>query len=162
MNINVNVSDIGIRDAISALLKAKDNLKYGAEQTIEILAKSGSYIANHFNRSMATATDIKIDETTSIIESVGKAAIIAEFGAGDATIPSSAFFPNASPDVASKTFRGSYSMLHARQYIDFGEWEYPPGSNNWMSEVVPRHGMYYAMMFVVNNSTNVAKGVIKL
>lgn len=159
MTINLVLSTDGINKAIQRLQDIKDNLQYGIEQSVDILAKNGTAIANLYYRSMADASYQMPDDHTAVIRVGGDVPLIAEFGAGDATIPGTGF--ENKPDTP--VFRGSYSLLEgSQQYWDLGMWEFPPGSNNWMKKVEPRRGLFEAKEYIVAAGTNIAKGVIKL
>jgi hypothetical protein len=141
------------------LRQAQENLRWGLNEAIDELVTDGAMIAQQKYGSMANAVGYMPDETTGIIATSGKANIIAEFGAGDATLPPLGMFENE-PDTP--VYPGSYSELHAKQYVDYGEWEFPPGSGNWMSEVEPRYGLYNAKNYIEKNSTRIVKEVVEL
>ena len=154
MNITVKLSTESIRKAIRMLEKAKDNLEYGLEQTLDILAKNGTMIAQNAYGSMASV-DYDSDQTMAIIATSGKANVIAEFGAGDATeIPTG--FENM-PDTS--VYPGSYSEEHAQMYTRFGWWKF---GGEVYTQVEPRHGLMQAKVYILEEGTDIAKGVIKL
>ena len=159
MNIKLELSLMGINDAVRKIHDAKDNIEYGVEQTVDILAKNGTAIANLHYGSMAKATTNKVNSNVSVIEVDGKVPLIAEFGAGDATIEGTGFENKPNTPV----FRGSYSLLvGSREYWDNGEWEFPPGSGHYMTEVQPRMGLRDAQDYIITNGNSIAQGVIKL
>lgn len=159
ITINIKLSESSIQSAVNRLLAMKGNIESGVQQTVDILGKNGTAIANLYYRSMAKATYSMPDDHTAIIEAGGKVPLIAEFGAGDATIPGTGFDNKPNTPV----FRGSYSLLAgSQQYWDLGEWEFPPHSGNWMSEVPPRRGLFEAKDYIVTNGNNILKGVVKL
>ena len=161
MKIDIKLSDTSVYNAIRTLRLAKDNLEYGLEQTLELLAKGGAIIAQSHDGSMATVSDVPVSPTESrVIASGGDEMIIAEFGAGDATLNPSSYFPNPPP---VPVYPGSYSeLVGAGEYAAMGRWEFPPKSGNWMTEVQPKQGLYHAKQWIITNSTIVAKGAIKL
>lgn len=156
MNLNIRLSKDSINQAIAELKKAKDNLQYGMEQTVEILTKEGGDVAKSHTGGMADITTTMVKNTTGQIAESGKAALIAEFGAGDATIVQTLF--ERYPDTS--VFPGSYSLLVGkRQYWDYGRWYF--GGKRY-TEVQPRQGLYHAKMHITGMSTRVAQEVIKL
>lgn len=159
MKLTMKMDDGQINAAINALIMAKANLEAGVKQTVQILATDGADIANICYGNMATAVDGLVNNSTSNITVSGDTALIAEFGAGDATIPGTGFTNSPSTPV----FAGSYSLLVGTgQYASLGMWEFPPGSNNWMTEVQPRKGLRQAKSYIITNGVQIAKGVIKL
>lgn len=155
MTININLSDVSIARAISELQTIKDNIDYGLEQTVEILAKEGAMLASGDYGSMANVTDVSDSKTTSRILVTGEAAVIAEFGAGDATME--VMFENY-PGV--DVFPGSYSeQVGSGEYAETGRWHF---GGNVYTEVEPRAGLLDAKMFIVSNGTEIAREVIKL
>jgi hypothetical protein len=156
VNLNIRLSRDSINHAIAELKKAKDNLQYGMEQTVEILTKEGGDVAKSHTGGMANITTTMVKNTTGQIAESGKAALIAEFGAGDATIMATMF--ENYPDTA--IFPGSYSLLVGkRQYWDYGRWYF---GGKRFTEIQPRQGLYYAKLHIMGMATNVAQGVIKL
>jgi hypothetical protein len=154
VKIDIKLSDLSIRNAIKMLEDAKDNLEYGVEQTIDILAKNGATIAQTAYGGMADV-DYESDETTAIIVTSGKANIIAEFGAGDATEVPTGF--DSMPDTP--VYPGSYSEDHAQMYAKYGWWRF---GGRVYTQVEPRHGLMQAKVYIVEEGTDVAKEVIKL
>ena len=156
MNLNIHLSRDSINQAIAELKKAKDNLQYGMEQTVEILTKEGGDVAKSHTGGMADITTTMVKNTTGQIAESGKAALIAEFGAGDATIVATMF--ENYPDTS--VFPGSYSLLvGTRQYWDYGRWYF--GGKRY-TEVQPRQGLYFAKLHIMGMATNVAQEVVKL
>lgn len=155
MKIDIKLSDESIRNAIRQLRLAQDHLRWGLQDTVEILAKNGADIANQAYGSMAGAVDYSPEEGVAIIATNGKANIIAEFGAGDATeIPTG--FENM-PDTP--VYPGSYSEENARMYVDKGYWVF---GGEVYTQVEPRHGLMSAKAYIVASAKEVAKEVIKL
>jgi len=156
VNLNIHLSKESINQAISELKKAKDNLQYGIEQTVEILTKEGGDVANAHTGNMANISTAMVKNSTGQIAESGEAALIAEFGAGDATIVKTLF--ENYPDTS--VFPGSYSLLvGTRQYWDYGRWYF---GGKRFTEVQPRQGLYYAKLHIMGMATSVAQGVIKL
>lgn len=169
MNITVKLSDQSIRNAIKLLENAKDNLEYGLEQTLEILAKNGADEANNAYGSMATAHDFKDDKfTTSINVTGGDKAIIAEFGAGYGTMEYHPFAKNAPVPIEVASYSKENfdrSMYGGLFYITNDLY---PGEGYWLfggqtyQRVEARHGLLNAYDYILQNWAEIAKGVIKL
>lgn len=160
MNISISLSTQSINAAIRRLELVKDNIEAGLQQTIDILAKEGSIVAQMDDGSMANVTFVSDSETQSrIVASGGDPMVIAEFGAGDATLSPSGFFENGS-ELDSEVFPGSYSLFKgSRDYYNFHSWRF---GGRWYTEVAPRHGLFDAKLFIIGNSSEIAKEVIKL
>ena len=158
MNIKVRLSDKSISNAISKLRTMQENLRWGLQETIEILVQDGEMIANDKYGSMAAAVGYMPDENTGIIASVGDANLIAEFGAGDATLPPSGMF-EGSPDTP--VYPGSYSESEegTGEYAETGKWHF--GGREY-TEVMPRMGLYNAKNYIEKNAAYIAREVIKL
>lgn len=161
MTINIKLSDASIRRAISRLNNAKQNLRWGVSDTVEILAEDGARIAQDAYGGMANAVGYMQDETVGIIASTGEVNLIAEFGAGDDTDPATGF--ENKPDTP--VYAGSYSELEGTgQYANYGYWYF--GGQKYYGEngrrVPPRHGLLDAKAFVIATAENTAKEVIKL
>ena len=157
MKINIKLSDTSIRRAISRLNTAKQNLRWGVSDTVEILANEGADIAQDAYGGMANAIGYMQDETVGIIASTGEENLIAEFGAGDATIPGVGF-ENA-PDTP--TYAGAYSESEegAGMYARFGWWKF---GGRVYTEVEPRMGLVKAKVHIIETAEETAKEVIKL
>ena len=159
MNINISLSTEGIAAAIHKLRNVKENLRWGLDETIDTLVKEGTLIAQAADGSMAAVTRYRPDETTGMISVTGDAAAIAEFGAGDATLTPRTFFENGG-ELDAEVFPGSYSLFKgSRDYYNFGSWRF---GGVWYTQVEPRHGLFDAKLFITENSSDIAKEVIKL
>lgn len=160
MRITVGLSTESINAAIHRLEMAKDNLKAGLQQTVDILAKEGSIVAQMDDGSMANVSYVSDSETQSrIVVSGGDSAIIAEFGAGDATLSPRDFFEDGGA-LDADVFPGSYSLFKgSRDYYNFGSWRF---GGVWYTQVPARHGLFDAKLFIMGNSSEIAKEVIKL
>ena len=156
MTINIRLSTESIARAISRLQQAKQNLQDGLSETIEILTSEGAEIAQAADGSMATVTGYMDGETTGIIEaSGGDEAIIAEFGAGDATIP--VMFENY-PGV--DVYPGAYSeQVGSGEYAMTGRWHF---GGQMYTEVEPRAGLLNAKYYIQEVAGEVAQEVIML
>lgn len=155
MTITVHLSTESISEAIAELETVRENIRYGLQQTVEILTKEGAYVAQAAYGGMAAATGYMQGETTGVISASGENAVIAEFGAGDATID--VRFENY-PGV--DVYPGSYSeQVGSGEYFMTGRWHF--GGKTY-TEVQPRGGLYSAKVFIQGNAANIAEEVIKL
>ena len=109
MNITVRLSTESINHAITQLETVKENLLEGLKQTVEILVKEGYMVAQNADGGMASVFGEMTGETVGIISASGESAVIAEFGAGDATI-----VPDFENTPDTPVYPGSYSLLSAR------------------------------------------------
>ena len=156
MNITVRLSDQSINRAIRRLRQAQNNLRWGVQDAIEILAKDGAEIANQAYGSMANAVAYSTEEGTAIIAVTGETNLIAEFGAGDATDPVTGF--ENKPDTP--VYAGSYSELEGSgEYARTGQWHF---GDRVYTEIPARRGLMNAKAFIIESSTDIAKEVIKL
>ena len=158
MKIEIQLSEESIAHAISELQKVQENIDYGLKQTVEMLSKEGAAIANAAYGGMATA-DYRMDGNTGIIEASSKdedALIIAEFGAGQATMP--VMFENE-PGVS--VYEGSYSESEkgSGEYAQYGSWHF---GGKYYTEVPARHGLLDAKQYIIEKATEMAQEVIKL
>ena len=168
MKIDIKLSDESIRNAIRMLENAKENLDYGLEQTLEILAKNGADEANKAYGSMATAHDFKDDTFTTSIVVTGDEPIIAEFGAGYGTMEDHPFAKNAPVPIEVASYSKENfdrSMYGGLFYITNDLY---PGEGYWIfggqtyQRVEPRHGLLDAYNYILQNGAEIARSVIKL
>ena len=154
MNLKIKLSDQGIYEAIGRLMEMQDNLEYGLKQTVEILTNEGAETARSAYGGMASV-DSEADGFYGTIRASSEAVYIAEFGAGDATMP--VLFENY-PGV--DVYKRSYSeQVGSHEYAETGKWHF--GGLEY-TEVEPRAGMLAALYHIKESSTEVALGVIKL
>ena len=155
MNIQINLSTRSIAAGIRRLNEAKENLRWGLDETLDILAKDGEQIAQASDGEMATVSRYRPDENTAVIVATGDAPVIAEFGAGDDTIQP--LFENY-PGV--DVYPGSYSeQVGSHEYAETGKWHF--GGKEYRT-VEPRGGLLNAKIYIQDNAVQIAKGVIKL
>lgn len=155
MKINIDLSQRGVLSAIHKLRTAKENLRWGLNDTVSILAKNGAMIANGEYGSMANAIDWMEDESVGKISVVGDAPVIAEFGAGDATME--VRFENY-PGV--DVYPGAYSeQVGSGEYAETGRWHF---GGHVYTEVEPRMGLLDAKLYIIDQAAEIAKEVIKL
>ena len=157
MKITVKLSSKSIADAIRRLRIAQDNLRWGLQESIDEIVKDATAVANDKYGSMAEAIGYMPDEHTGIIASVGDANLIAEFGAGDATLPPAGMFEN---EPETPVYPGSYSeLVGTGEYAATGVWHF--GGKEYR-QVDPRMGLYNARNYIEKNAVEMAKEVIKL
>ena len=154
--INVTLSTESITRAIERLTEVLVNLEEGLTDMVTILTEEGAEIAQGAYGGMASASPV-VGGTSGAIIGTGEAVVIAEFGAGDATVDPSGFF-EGSP--STPVYPGSYSLLEGSgEYYRSGAWHF--GGQRY-TQVAPRLGLYQAKQHIIENSTEVALGVIKL
>ena len=154
ITINVSLSTVSINQAIKRLTEIAENLEIGLEETIDILASEGGEVAQSAYGGMATAYGYG-QGTNGVIVSTGEGNVIAEFGAGQATMP--VMFENS---PATPVYEGSYSELEGSgEYYRFGSWHF---GGRYYTEIPARHGLLDAKNYVIENSTEIARGAIIL
>lgn len=154
ITIKVSLSTISINEAIKRLNEIAMNLDIGLEETIDILATEGGEVAQAAYGGMATAYGYGQGKD-GVIVSTGDGNVIAEFGAGQATMP--VMFENS---PATPVYEGSYSELEGSgEYYRFGSWHF---GGRYYTEIPARHGLLDAKNYVIENSTEVARGAIIL
>ena len=158
MKIEVKLSTESVLSAIRQLRQIQDNLRWGLNETIDILVKDGEMVANSKYGSMAEAIGYMPDENVGIIASVGEANLIAEFGAGDTTANPASMFEK-SPETP--VYPGSYSESEegTGEYVTTGKWHW--GGKEFVA-IMPRAGLYAAKEYIEKNAIDIAKEVIKL
>lgn len=155
--------------AIDKLVRRLERLKEEAfEGLVENLVVDGAEVARVAYGSMATATGYVEGETDGIV--TGKIVaysenedklLIAEFGAGDATLYPRDWFDTRELDAW--VFPGAYSLFKGTmEYWSMHQWEFPRGSGHWMTEVEPKQGMYQAKRFIEDVCARYASEVIRL
>lgn len=168
MNISIKLSTQSINSAIRKLTEVKDSLDYAVNDIVEVLAHDGANVAQAAYGSMAKAGMQPVSmNSAKIVAYGGDNAIIAEFGAGYATMEYHPFAKKAPVPIEV----GSYS----REHLDdlHGGMFYisdmvSPGEGYWFfggreyDRVQPRHGLLDAHDYIMENSTRIAKEVVKL
>ena len=157
MKIVIGLSTESISAAIERLQDVKDNLEWGLSETIDILCKEGAMMAQADYGGMATVEYERPNENSGVIITSGKANIIAEFGAGDATELPTAFENMPSTPV----YPGSYSESDegSGMYAEFGWWKF---GGRIYRKIEPRHGLLNARNHIVDKAAEIAREVIKL
>ena len=157
MNISIHLNTGSIQNAIRKLERVKQNLNDGVKRAVSVLTKDGATIAQSAYGSMAVASPEMVSSYVGHIVATDGAdgnAVIAEFGAGDATMP---ILFEGYPDV--DVFPGSYSKeVGSGEYARTGKWHF--GGQEY-TEVPPRAGLYLAKMYIEQEALNVMTEVIK-
>ena len=155
MTINVSLSNESIAQAIRKLERVKENLEIGLGEAIAILTNEGAEIAQAAYGDWGVQATPITEETHGEIIVSGDMPLIAEFGAGQATMP--VMFENA-PETP--VYEGSYSELEGSQeYYKYGSWHF---AGRYYTEVPARHGLLDAKNYIVENGTQIAQEVIQL
>lgn len=155
MTININLfSEGSVQNAISRLKVRLDHLEEDTEQLVDILTEEGAEIAQSAYGDWGVAAVPMTEGTTGNIVVYGDNPLIAEFGAGDATLNPASLFEN-SPET--DVFPGSYSRENAQQYWKWGVWYF---GGEVYREVEPRMGLAQAKAYIIENATDIAKEVM--
>ena len=152
MTIHMELSPESIESVIRRLQEYQVELEDGLNQVVEILTNEGAEIAQSaYGEWPVIATPVTDDNHGEIIVA-GDMPLIAEFGAGQATMP--VMFENDVPEV----YEGSYSESPegSGEYARFGSWHF---GGEYFTEVPARHGLLDAKQYIIDHSTEVAQGV---
>ena len=134
-------------------------------ELVSILCQDGAEVANLAYGRMAKAEGHIESNEDGIVEgkivatsSNEDVLLIAEFGAGDATLYPGQFFETHELDA--DVFPGAYSLFKGtRDYYNFGHWKF---GGKWFTEVAPRHGMFNAKLFIKDSYADVARKVMQI
>ena len=155
MTINMSLSDSDIERVIRELTLIQDNIEDSAEKITAILTNEGAEIAQAAYGDFPVQATPLVDGTTGAIVVSGDMPLIAEFGAGQATMP--VLFENS---PATPVYEGSYSELEGSQeYYKHGSWHF---GGEYFTEVPARHGLLDAKQYIIENGTNIAAEVFQL
>ena len=161
MNVTIDLSLESIQAAIRKLNTAKANLRWGVSELVDSLSSNAAEVANDAYGGMANAVGYGEEETVGKVIATGAAVGFAEFGAGDTTMEVE--FEN-NPDFP--VYPGSWSYLEGSgEYFETlettgqGYWHF--GGQKY-TYVWPRHGLLDAKNFIIQNSTDFARDVIRL
>lgn len=162
MTINISLSTESIAAAIRQLRTVKENIRWGLSETIDILVKEGAQIAQAADGKMATVIGQKDDELSGKIIATGEAPIIAEFGAGYATMEDHPFAGKAPVPIEVGSYsRENDGLFYWSDYANPGEGYWYFGGQEY-DRVEPRHGLLDAHDHIVSHAAEIAKEVIKL
>ena len=163
MNLRIRLSEESILHAIGKLNNAKQNLRWSVSEALEMIAREGADVANSNYGEMANAIDYMEDENVAVIATNGEANIIAEFGAGDATLEPKVYFDDV---PSTPVYPGSYSELEGTGEYYLTKLETGMGIWHWrgvpFSAVDARQGLYKAKQHIIKTASDTAKEVIKL
>ena len=162
MTINISLSTESIAAAIRQLRTVEENIRWGLSETIDILVKEGAQIAQAVDGKMATVIGQKDDELSGRIIATGEAPIIAEFGAGYATMEAHPFAGKAPVPVEVGSYsRENDGLFYWSDYANPGEGYWYFGGQEY-DRVEPRHGLLDAHDHIVSHAAEIAREVIKL
>ena len=154
MTIHVELSEASIDNAIRKLEQYRDDLNERLGQVIEILTNEGAEVAEACYGEYPVGVTTAYADNHGTITVDGEMPLIAEFGAGDATLDPAAMFENT---PTTDVFPGSYSLEEgAKEYWDTGRWHF---GGRVYNEVPPRMGLYTAKLYIIDHSTEIARGV---
>lgn len=157
MTINISLSVESINSAIARLAEMQEELEHGVEELVEILTNEGAEIAQATYGDWGVAVVPTTDGGHGEIDVVGDMPLIAEFGAGDATLGPGSFFENS---PSTPVYPGSYSIEEgSKEYATYGSWHF--GGQKY-TEVTPHLGLYAAKQHIIENGLDVALEVLQL
>ena len=168
MTINITLSTKSIEDAIRKLEERKLMLEDDLRSAVEIIANDGAEVAQSaygdwpVEAVPSVDNEVEGSRVMGYIDVIGDMPLIAEFGAGDATIEDIQTYFENSPET--EVFKGSYSLLEGtREYWDShlkgqGAWHF--GGERY-TEVPPHLGLYQAKESIIQTGTQTALGVMK-
>ena len=161
MKIDISLlSPESVQNEIARLKVRKMHFEEDLEQLIDILVNEGAEVAQSaYGDFPVEAVPIAEGDRGEIFV-YGDMPLIAEFGAGDATLdPGELFERSPETDV----FPGSYSLEEGtREYWDShlngqGVWHF--GGEPY-TQVPPRQGLYKAKQHIIETSTETAREVM--
>ena len=151
-----------VRDVISRLWEVRQNLRWGIEDAVDMLARDGATVAQDAYGSMTNVTGYGIENEGHIIVTGGEP-VIAEFGAGYATMEDHPWAGAAPVPIEV----GSYSRENGGEF-----WERlqnsPEGEAFWVfggrrySRVEARHGLLNARNYIMEHSTETVRRAVHL
>lgn len=154
MTIHIELSEASIENAIRRLEEYRDTLNERLGQVIEILTNEGAEVAEACYGEYPVHVSPMYADNAGTIAVTGDMPLIAEFGAGDATLDPGAMFEHT---PTTDVFPGSYSLEEGSgEYWRTGKWHF--GGRTYY-EVPPRMGLYTAKLFIIDHSTEIARGV---
>ena len=146
--LHIALSVESIQNAIRFLNDYRKDVTDMFEDVIEVLVNEGAEVAQAAYAEWAVDAIAEADGLRGSITVSGDMPMIAEFGAGDATL--SGGFSNTPSEVRP----GSYSETHAQQYSRWGFWLF---NGIKYTEVQPHRGLYAAKEYIIQNSTSIAQ-----
>ena len=155
--INIKLSEGGISQAIRDLQRFQHSIDRKSAKLVDELV-NGGYEMARFAFGNTASVDRVSEEGFGMIEAVGEAVTIMEFGAGVATMESHPLAEN-SPHLV-KEWEYSRTEGSGEGYLT-GRWHFPPGSDIEYDRIEPRHGILDARDYIVNNLETKARSVFK-
>ena len=155
MNIKISLDTQSIENAISRLTIRQMHLEEDTEQLVDILTNEGAEVAQSAYGDFGVAATPMSEGTQGTIFVYGDMPLIAEFGAGDATVDPKALFEHA---PFTDVFPGSYSLEEGtKEYWKWGSWHF---GGELYKEVQPRLGLAQAKMHIMNTAVETAMEVM--
>ena len=168
MTITFGLSTESINKAIRKLSNVADNLPYSVNDMVEVMAYKGAEEAQKAFGSMTRASMQPESMTSAKIVTPGNDdAVIAEFGAGYATMEGHPFAANAPVPIKVASYSQAqypYGLFYITNDL------YGPENGYWIfgedrqvyQRIEPRHGLLNAYLYLMENSTRIAQEVMKL
>ena len=155
MTIRLSLSEESIQNAISKLTEYRERIEEGLTEVVQILTTEGAEVANAAYGDFGVEATPLVEGKLGTIIVAGDMPLIAEFGAGQATMP--VMFEN---EPETPVYEGSYSELEGSgEYFEYGSWHF---GGQYYTEVPARHGLLDAKQYIIGNSTEIAMGVFGL
>lgn len=165
MTLSLNLSTASINKAIRQLTKASDDLNYAVNDLVESLAYDGAEVAQSAYGNMAAATAQSESMTQAkIVASGGDQAIIAEFGAGYATMEYHPFAKNAPVPIEPTSYSRDqypYGLFYISDSVNPGEGYWFFGGKEY-DRVQPRHGLLNAYDYINEHYLEIWKEVSRI
>ena len=155
MNIHITLSEDSIRSVMNELSTIADDIDKSAERITQILTEEGAEVARAAYGDFPVVTTPMVEGTEGTIIVAGDMPLIAEFGAGQATMP--VMFENS---PATPVYEGSYSeLVGSQEYYKYGSWRF---GGEYYTEVPARHGLLDAKQYIMENGKSIAEEVFSL
>ena len=152
--INIKLSEGGISQAIRDLQRFQHSIDRKSAKLVDELV-NGGYEMARFAFGNTASVDKVSEEGFGMIEAVGEAVTIMEFGAGVATMESHPLAEN-SPHLV-KEWEYSRTEGSGEGYLT-GRWHF---GGIPFDRIEPRHGILDARDYIVNNLETKARSVFK-
>ena len=164
MTIDISLSPESVARAVDLLKEAYGNFTSGVQQAVEVLAKDGAEEAKAAFGKMASVEPVSDSETEARIVATGEAVIIAEFGAGYATMEYHPFADKAPVPIEVASYSREqypYGLFYISDQVNPGEGYWFFGGREY-DRVQPRHGLLNAYDYLMQNAGEIVSEVIKL
>ena len=155
MKLEVDLLNEGsIQNLIGRISNIRENLEENVERLVEILTNEGAEVARAAYGNWPVETTPLPDGTEGVINVAGDMPLIAEFGAGQATMPVMFDNPPSTP-----VYEGSYSeLVGSQEYYRFGSWHF---AGDYYTEVPARHGLLDAKQYILEEGVRIAQEVLR-